>query len=130
MDGFNVLRGQESLSLHEQYRLSICLFLSVTKYQATFSPQGHFLFCKQNNVASPATETNKKAQCFVALELNVCCSADRTRTCDQSINSRPLYQLSYRGIYFLFDNKSYCYDSNIVSNLLEYAKKNVIYYKY
>ena len=24
-------------------------------------------------------------------------SAGRTRTCDQSVNSRPLYQLSYRG---------------------------------
>ena len=27
------------------------------------------------------------------------CSAGRTRTCDQSINSRPLYQLSYRGLF-------------------------------
>lgn len=39
-------------------------------------------------------------------------SPDRTRTCDKAVNSRLLYQLSYRGLRAGFDscgaNVSYC----------------------
>ena len=40
-----------------------------------------------------------KPQCFSHRGLTILCSASRIRTYDQSINSRPLYQLSYRGMY-------------------------------